>query len=170
MSFWKKRSESNSQKKAGGPSSVSDVEKQKEKSVATAAAPQSAPLQNAAASTPVEDPTIYAIEQRFGKVRSALSAGTNIQGKLSFDVAVRIDGELGGEIYSSQPIIVGPKGRISASIETSSLIVLGKVEGDVTARERVEVLKGGSLSGDIRSPVFVLEEEGNFNGSLAMKV
>lgn len=108
------------------------------------------------------------LERRFGTIRSALGSGTNIQGKLNFDVPVRIDGELGGEIYSSQPVIVGPSAKIQASIEAATLIILGSVEGDVIATDRVEVFKGGSLNGAVQSPVFVLEEDGLFNGRLVM--
>lgn len=108
------------------------------------------------------------LERRFGTIRSALGSGTNIQGKLNFDVPVRIDGELGGEIYSSQPVIVGPSAKIHASIEAATLIILGTVEGDVIATDRVEIFKGGSLNGSVQSPVFVLEEDGLFNGKIEM--
>jgi cytoskeletal protein CcmA (bactofilin family) len=186
VSFWKKRpqdapipaaktggwSSDNGSKKSGG--SISGA-------TSSAAAPAAVPEKTASSASIVTQPPISAvgslspeaaldaIEKRFGSVRSALGAGTNIQGKLSFDVAVRIDGELGGEVYSSQPVIIGPGGKVKASIQASSLIILGNVEGEVSVRDRVEILKGGALNGSVHAPVFVLEEDGVFNGTISMK-
>lgn len=105
---------------------------------------------------------------RFGKLRSALGPGTVIQGKLSFDTPVRIDGKLSGEIFSSEAIIVGAGGSIEGDIEVASLIVLGLVRGKVTAHQRVEVLNGGRLEADFVAPVFVIEDGGIFNGRSSM--
>lgn len=188
MSFWKKRPQdapTSVSSKTGGWSSVDDAAKKD----VTPSKPGDAPVTAATERLPAvgagnalvapapilttangnAESAIDAIEKRFGSVRSALGPGTNIQGKLSFDVAVRIDGELGGEVYSSQPVIIGPGGKVKASIQASSLIILGNVEGEVSARDRVEVLKGGTLSGSVNAPVFVLEEEGSFNGTVSMK-
>lgn len=105
---------------------------------------------------------------RFGKLRSALGPGTVIQGKLSFDTPVRIDGKLSGEIFSSEAIIVGAGGSIEGDIEVASLIVLGVVRGRVTAHQRVEVLSGGRLEADFVAPVFQMEDGGIFNGRSSM--
>jgi len=105
---------------------------------------------------------------RFGKLRSALGPGTVIQGKLSFDTPVRIDGKLSGEIFSSEAIIVGAGGSIEGDIEVASLIVLGLVRGKVTAHQRVEVLSGGRLEADFAAPVFQMEDGGIFNGRASM--
>jgi cytoskeletal protein CcmA (bactofilin family) len=105
---------------------------------------------------------------RFGKLRSALGPGTVIQGKLSFDTPVRIDGKLSGEIYSSQAIIVGAGGSVEGDIEVASLIVLGLVRGKVVAHDRIEVLQGGRLEADFAAPIFTMEEGGLFNGRCSM--
>lgn len=108
------------------------------------------------------------INQRYGKVRSALGAGTVIQGKLSFDTPVRIDGKLSGEIFSSKALIVGPTGQIDARVEAASLVILGSVKGDVKATERIELLRGGQLEGHISTPIFTIENSARFNGTCEM--
>ena len=108
------------------------------------------------------------VEERFGYVRSALGKGTVIQGKLSFDNPVRIDGKLGGEIFSTDTLIVGPDGIIDAQLKVKSLIVMGTVKGTINAAERVELLSGGKLEGDVKAAVFVVEENSVFNGNCAM--
>lgn len=108
------------------------------------------------------------LAERFGRTRSALSEGTVIQGKLSFDTPVRIDGKLSGEIFSSKVLIVGPTGKVDANLEVAALVVLGRVSGTITASERVELWSGAELQGVVRSPVLVIQEGGNFSGTSHM--
>lgn len=108
------------------------------------------------------------LTERFGKARSALGEGTIIQGKLSFDTPVRIDGKLSGEIFSSKVLIVGPAGLIDAKIEVAALIVLGSVKGDITATERVEIWTGATVEGKVRTSNLVIQEGSHFSGTSEM--
>lgn len=109
------------------------------------------------------------ITERFGgKLRSVLGPGTVIQGKLSFDTPVRIDGKLGGEVFSTKALIVGPTGVVDARLEVASLIVMGKVNGSVKATEKIEVFAGGVLSADIQTASLVIDN-GIFNGVCKME-
>lgn len=106
--------------------------------------------------------------ERFGKVRSALGPGTVVQGKLSFDTVVSIDGKLGGEIFSSKALFVGASGQVDAQIEVAALVVRGVVRGNIKATERIEILSGGQLLGDVLTPVLVMEEGCVFSGNCVM--
>jgi cytoskeletal protein CcmA (bactofilin family) len=106
--------------------------------------------------------------ERYSKLRSALGAGTVIQGKLSFDTPVRIDGKLSGEVFSSKALIVGETGSIDADVSVASLVVMGHVSGNIKATESIELMKGGSLEGDIESPSLLMEEGARFNGNCSM--
>jgi cytoskeletal protein CcmA (bactofilin family) len=109
------------------------------------------------------------LKKRFGKLRSALGPGTVIQGKLSFDTPVRIDGKLTGEVFSSTALIVGAEGRIDAKIVVASLIVMGEVKGTIIASEKVELFPGGVLDGDVQTPVLCIQEGSLFNGKCDMR-
>jgi cytoskeletal protein CcmA (bactofilin family) len=106
--------------------------------------------------------------ERYGKIRSALGPGTVIQGKLSFDTPVRIDGKLSGEVFSSKALIVGPQGWIDAQIEVAVLVVFGAVKGNVRATERIELHSGARLEGDIAAPIFTMADGAIFNGRCIM--
>lgn len=110
------------------------------------------------------------LNERFGKPRSALGPGTVVQGKLSFDTPVRIDGKLTGEIVSTKAVIIGIQGVVEAQLHAEAVIVLGKVKGDVVAKDRIEILAGGSIEGSIKTPLFLLEEGGIFNGTCSMEI
>ena len=99
------------------------------------------------------------------RVRSALGPGTVIQGKLSFDAPVSIDGKLGGEVFSSKALLVGKTGIVDAKVDVASLIVFGRVRGTVSAAERVEIRAGAVVEAEIVTPILVVEEGGVFNGS-----
>lgn len=107
--------------------------------------------------------------EQYGHVKSALGPGTSIQGKLSFDTPVRIDGHLSGQVQSSQSLLVGKSGRIEATIVTRALIIEGAVKGQIEAKERVEVLPGGSLEGEVKTPILVVHDGSRFDGSCAMR-
>ncbi|MFM1847623.1 MAG: hypothetical protein RL417_1097 [Pseudomonadota bacterium] len=167
MSFFKKKSEDSTTK----PSAPFEVDPKAINEPPRSTTPTSESFTarvSAAAPPAATPPTAETGFDRFGKLRSALGPGTVIQGKLSFDTPVRIDGKLSGEIFSSQAIIVGAGGSVEGEIEVASLIVLGVVKGNVLAHERIEVLQGGRLEADFSAPVFTMEDGGSFNGRASM--
>jgi len=108
------------------------------------------------------------LEKKYGTVRSALGAGTVIQGKLSFDTPVRIDGSLIGEIFSSSVLIVGPQGSVSADINVETLVVLGSISGEIKARKQLEVFASGEVGGNIVTPSLTVEDGAYFDGTCTM--
>lgn len=187
MTFWKKKQgdegqvsgSSSSQAKVPVTQSNSDSEPSVVKGAtptgAKGAAPSAAvsnnPAQQAGAVSGARDSIPGADHwdtDKFGKVRSALGPGTVIQGKLSFDTPVRIDGKLSGEIFSTKALIVGAQGWIDAQITVAAFIVQGKVKGNITATEKVELFNGAQVEGDIVAPAIVIHEGAIFNGSMKM--
>lgn len=137
---------------------------------------------NATTKTPDDAPVKFAInadeaskveassrsDTGYGKVRSALGPGTIIQGRLSFDSVVSIDGKLSGEVFSSKALLVGKTAVVDAKIEASVVVIRGTVKGAVKATERIEIREGGQLLGDVSTPAFVMDEGCVFNGTCAM--
>src|SRR5512137_3095690 len=77
----------------------------------------------------------------FGEIRAFLGEGTQFKGVLSFAGAVRIDGQVEGEVIGDELLIIGEPGQVNAEIEVGTLVVSGRVQGSITARERVELLR-----------------------------
>ena len=97
-------------------------------------------------------------------IKTAIGEGTIIEGKFKFESPVRIDGELTGEIVSSSMLIVGETAVIKAQIQVGSLIVYGKVVGDVVAEELISIRKDGMLEGNLRTRRIAIEDGGYFKG------
>ena len=104
----------------------------------------------------------------FGEIRAFLGEGTQFKGVLSFAGAVRIDGHLEGEIVGDEVLIVGEPGQIRAEIEVGTLVVSGEVQGNITAKHRVELLRPSRVTGTIRTPCLVVAEGAVFNGNCEM--
>ena len=104
----------------------------------------------------------------FGEIRAFLGEGTQFKGVLSFAGAVRVDGQLEGEIIGDEVLIIGEPGQVKAEIEVGTLVVSGLVQGTITARQRVELLRPSRVTGTIRTPCLVVAEGAVFNGNCEM--
>src|SRR5512139_3709990 len=64
-------------------------------------------------------------------VQAHLGKGSRIEGKLTFEGSVRIDGYVDGEILAQETVIVGDSAVINAQIQAETIIVKGKLTGDI---------------------------------------
>jgi cytoskeletal protein CcmA (bactofilin family) len=95
--------------------------------------------------------------------RAMLSKESEVSGKLSFSGPTRIDGRLRGEVRGDDMLVIGEAGYVNGTIRATTLLVLGRVEGDVGA-ERVEVGPRGALRGSIETRALVVHEGAEFDG------
>jgi cytoskeletal protein CcmA (bactofilin family) len=66
-------------------------------------------------------------------------------------------------------LTIGPNGKIKAQVFAKAVIVLGEVNGNVTASEKVDIRDGGSVDGDIISPRVAIAEGAHFRGTVDMQ-
>lgn len=81
-----------------------------------------------------------------------------------FNGNVRIDGDFQGEIYGQGSVDVGQGGLVKANIFVNSLYIGGEVQGSIEVKEKINIHSTGKLLGDVRTPVFVMEEGALFDG------
>jgi cytoskeletal protein CcmA (bactofilin family) len=81
-----------------------------------------------------------------------IGAGTAFEGLVSFRGRALIDGELRGEVVASGALHIGEAATVRARIEVDALIVAGSLEGEVIARERIEVLSTARVTGVLNAP------------------
>jgi cytoskeletal protein CcmA (bactofilin family) len=93
-----------------------------------------------------------------------------IKGELNGSEDLTIEGHVEGKIELKDHILtIGPNGKIKAAVFAKSVIVLGEVNGNVTATEKVDIRDGGSVDGDIVSPRVAIAEGAHFRGSVDMQ-
>ena len=102
-------------------------------------------------------------------INAFLGEGTDFKGILAFEGAVRVDGKLEGEIHSEDTLIVGEHAVINAEIRVGSIVISGKISGDITASKRVDIKSSGEVYGNIQTPVLTIEEGVIFQGTCDMR-
>jgi cytoskeletal protein CcmA (bactofilin family) len=100
---------------------------------------------------------------------SIFDQGCELEGRLNFVGTLVLNGKFRGELLSSDTLLVGETGQLEADAQVGVAIVSGQITGNVLARERVELRRTARVSGDIVTPVLVLEEGVVFDGRCKMK-
>jgi cytoskeletal protein CcmA (bactofilin family) len=130
-------------------------------------APAPAPAAHQPVSTaPAPQPETRRIE------RDVVNIGKSvvIKGELNGSEDLTIEGHVEGKIELKDHVLtIGPNGRIKAQVLAKSVIVLGEVNGNVTATEKVDIRDGGSVDGDIISPRVAIAEGAHFRGTVDMQ-
>ena len=91
------------------------------------------------------------------------------KGDLSGDEDLEIEGRIEGQVkLPKHQLTIGAHGRVTAQIEAKTVIVIGRVAGDVIATERVEIQATGVVDGDIHAPRLLIQEGAVVNGSIEM--
>jgi cytoskeletal protein CcmA (bactofilin family) len=101
-------------------------------------------------------------------VQAHLGKGSRVEGKLSFEGSVRIDGQVDGEIQAQEAVIIGESAVLNAQVTAGTVILTGKLTGDVVARKRVELRAPARLLGNITTPCLVIHEGVIFEGRCSM--
>ena len=82
-----------------------------------------------------------------------------IKGEVTGSESLYIDGRVEGSInLSGNRVTVGRNGVVSANINAREIVVLGKVRGNLTASDRVDIRSDGSLTGDVVAARISIED------------
>jgi cytoskeletal protein CcmA (bactofilin family) len=150
-------------------------EQEKNPKIQSTTAPQvsSTATAPAASASPSISPASTAAPRANGPApsegRAFLDRGTKISGKISFEGAARIDGEVDGEINAKDSLTIGESAVVTAQIRAASVSVAGKVSGDIAATQRIEIRPSAKVSGNISAPVLAISEGALFEGHCSMQ-
>lgn len=103
------------------------------------------------------------------EVITILGKGSAFDGKLTFEGTVRIDGEFSGEIRTQGTLVVGETAKVSAQIDASTVVIEGRVDGDVRATELVELRSTATMIGTLHCPSLEIQRGAVFDGRSAMR-
>lgn len=103
------------------------------------------------------------------EISAFLGKETLFEGKMTFQGVFRLDGRFEGEIFESGTLIVGESALIKGKIGANTVIINGRVEGELHAEERVEIHSTGKFSGTLITPVLIINEGGTLNGHCEME-
>lgn len=104
-----------------------------------------------------------------GLMNTIIGKDTVITGTLDVKGALRVDGTIKGKIISSDCVTVGTTGVVEAEIEANTAIIAGRMVGNVTTAEKIELQAKCEMEGDIKSKSVVIEQGAIFCGACNMK-
>ncbi|MDD5773322.1 MAG: polymer-forming cytoskeletal protein [bacterium] len=102
---------------------------------------------------------------KIDSIDTILGQGIIFKGELKGDGNIKIDGQLSGLIEATGDVYIGKKAGVIGDCHVGSIIIGGKVKGNVVALKRVEILPDGELHGDILAPRICIADGVIFEGN-----
>ncbi len=96
--------------------------------------------------------------------RNRLSSDVEIKGVIRFQDELIVDGKVEGEIHSTGGLAIQENARIRAEITVGSVVIQGKVHGNIIASDTIELRAGSEVVGDIKAAVLTMEAGAIFVG------
>ncbi len=90
--------------------------------------------------------------------KNILTSDVEIKGNLKFTGELAFEGKLDGEIQTEGVLTLGDSAIINGNISAQSVVVRGKVTGNINAKEKIEIKAKAELFGDIRATKLIIEE------------
>jgi cytoskeletal protein CcmA (bactofilin family) len=97
--------------------------------------------------------------------KNILNSDVEVKGTLKFSGDLTFDGKLDGDVQSEGTLHLGDNAVVKSNISVNSVVVRGKINGNITAREKIDIKTKTELFGDIRSARLVMEEGVTFVGA-----
>jgi len=93
-----------------------------------------------------------------------------LHGELTANEDLTIEGRVEGKIELRQHVLtIGVHGKVKSEILAKSVIVIGEVDGNIIATDKVDIRNAGSVDGNIVSPRVAIAEGAHFRGSIDMQ-
>jgi cytoskeletal protein CcmA (bactofilin family) len=100
------------------------------------------------------------------RARIAVNRNVRVAGHLVFQEAIRIDGHFRGEVTSSELVVISEDGSVGGRIRSPRLIVLGQLDGDITASKSVILGPRSRFKGKIEADNLTICEGARLNADL----
>jgi cytoskeletal protein CcmA (bactofilin family) len=100
-------------------------------------------------------------------ISSIISEGCIVDGIISTNSSLRVDGIVNGDVNALEGVIIGNKGKVLGNIKAAEAIVFGTVEGNMTV-QKLEIQSTGLITGDIQTESMIVEFGAHYNGRVKM--
>jgi cytoskeletal protein CcmA (bactofilin family) len=101
-------------------------------------------------------------------LNSMLGQGCKIKGDIELQGTIRIDGQFEGSISCPDTLIIGKSGVVKADVKVKSAVIGGKLVGNISATNKIELQSGSHVEGDIQTARLVIDEGVFFEGNCKM--
>jgi cytoskeletal protein CcmA (bactofilin family) len=100
---------------------------------------------------------------------TTIGPSLSIQGEISSDEDLIIEGRVGGHIVmKNAALTIGRQAHVEADVRGARVQVLGAIQGNIAATERIELAPTAAVVGDLTADRIVLTDGATFNGRIDM--
>lgn len=100
------------------------------------------------------------------RVAASIGKSTKIRGEVYSEEELFFDGEIDGAIEVRHLLTIGPNGKVKANVKARELVVSGSIQGNVEAGDRISIMNGASIVGDVKTAGIVIEDGAYFKGGI----
>jgi cytoskeletal protein CcmA (bactofilin family) len=101
-------------------------------------------------------------------LNSMLGQGCKIKGDIELQGTMRIDGQFEGSISCPDTLIIGKSGVVKAEVKVKNAVIGGRLIGNISAANKIELQSGSHVEGDISTARLVIDEGVFFEGNCKM--
>src|SRR5487761_1463983 len=102
--------------------------------------------------------------------QATIGKSLTIKGEITGSEMLYIDGHVEGSVnLPGNRVVVGRNGPVAANISAREVVVLGKVNGNINASDRVDIRNEGSLTGDVVAQRISIEDGAYFKGGIDIR-
>jgi cytoskeletal protein CcmA (bactofilin family) len=102
------------------------------------------------------------------QAETIVGPSVKVEGELASEGNIRIDGQVNGNIQTTQNLAVGEHAVITANIKALNAVIAGKIKGDIMVEEALEITETGKLEGNIQAKIISIAPGAVFRGHCQM--
>lgn len=99
-----------------------------------------------------------------GDFATVIGPDAQFKGELTFEGGVRIDGRFEGSIATRGKVLISKGGEVKAEVKANSLVLEGRIIGNLEAEDVVEIRASGQLEGDLKAAKLLVVEGATLMG------
>jgi len=101
---------------------------------------------------------------------NTLVKGTTVEGTISCESDIRIDGTVKGSLDCKAKVIIGPHGLVDGDVICENAVIEGRFEGTLQVAELLNVRETAQVNGDIKTNKLIVQSGAIFNVACKMGV
>lgn len=116
---------------------------------------------------PMSTMPVRPVDHDTNRSSAVIGKSVMVKGQIISREDLTIDGEVEGTVeLQEHRLTVGPNGKVSAAVKAREIVVLGAINGNVEATDKIDIRKDAKLVGDIKTARIVIEDGAYFKGSI----
>jgi cytoskeletal protein CcmA (bactofilin family) len=102
--------------------------------------------------------------------QTIIGKSVTVKGEILGNEQLTIEGTVEGRIMIETTVLVRDSGVVKADVDAANVNVAGGVIGNISVTEKIEIVSGGYVVGDIRAPRLIINDGASVKGNIDMEI